>query len=77
MYPTTKKNVTWGENDEIEINVFENLKKVNTKVEDSNNILFTIEENESIDKKIKNLENEIKEINIKLDKIINLLKQDK
>jgi len=84
-----RKNVSWGENSEIENkknsedinltedNIFKKLKKVNTYP-----ILPTLEFEETIiinkkEDKIQNLENEIKSLNIKMDMIINLLKQNK
>lgn len=84
-----RKNVSWGENSEIENkknsedinltedNIFKKLKKVNTYP-----IQPTLEFEETIiinkkEDKIQNLENEIKSLNIKMDMIINLLKQNK
>jgi len=75
-----KKNVSWGDNNEIfsndedndlETNIFKKLKKVN-KPELQNNISLTIKENTNEDR-ILNVENEIKSINNKLDMVINLL----
>jgi hypothetical protein len=86
-----KKNVTWGENvmiakNEIEIiqsdseedNIFKKLKKVNTQshnVETLNNIKLTINE-PSTEDKIKDLQNEVKLLNTKLDKIMVLLNKN-
>jgi hypothetical protein len=84
-----RKNVSWGENSEIENkknsedinltedNIFKKLKKVNTYP-----IQPTLEFEETIiinkkEDKIQNLENEVKSLNIKMDMIINLLKQNK
>ena len=76
----SKKNVSWGENREIEdssfenameTNIFQKLKKVG-KGQEQNNISLTIEEN-TYNTRIYNLETEIKLLNNKLDTIINLL----
>jgi len=77
-----QKNVTWGENKEIsyhndnilmneeeEINIFNKLKKV-----DNNKISLTIQE-KSNEERLLFLENEINHINIKLNKIIDLIKE--
>jgi hypothetical protein len=83
----SKKNVSWGENEEInsfssennelETNLFQKLKKVNKNEETENNITLTIQENTSIIKtdedRILYLENELKIVNNKLDKVINIL----
>jgi hypothetical protein len=75
-----KKNVSWGDNNEIisndednelETNIFKKLKKVD-KPELQNNISLTIKENTNEDR-ILNVETEIKIINNKLDMVINLL----
>jgi hypothetical protein len=84
-----RKNVSWGENSEIENkknsedinltedNIFKKLKKVNTyPIQPSLEFEETIIINKKEDK-IQNLENEIKSLNIKMDMIINLLKQNK
>jgi hypothetical protein len=86
-----KKNVTWGENREInnkeeinndiEENIFLKLKKVEKKVDKHDNINFSIKEitnEERIinEERIVNLENEIKALNNKIDIIISLLKQN-
>jgi len=86
----SKKNVSWGDNEEInsitfqdnelETNLFQKLKKVNqleqTK-ENEDNIALTLEENISIkntnEDRITYLENELKIVNSKLDKVINIL----
>ena len=85
--PEKRKNVTWGDNSEIENikiseninltadNIFKKLKKVNTT---QPTIVF--EEpiiNDSKEDRIQNLENEVKSLNIKMDMLINLLKQNK
>jgi len=82
-----KKSVTWGENiqmdeniginfeDEMEASIFKKLKKVESK-NPSENINFTIEEKTSEDR-IYLLENEVKKLNLKIDEIINILKQNK
>jgi len=78
----SKKNVSWGENREIEessfenaldTNIFQKLKKVDKEQkQEQNNISLTIEEN-TYNNRIYQLENEIKLLNNKLDTIINLL----
>lgn len=76
----TKKNVTWGENkeinnDEMEENIFNKLKKI--KKEDiTENISIKFEESTDNDR-ITKLENEIKNVNDKIDKILNILMQNK
>ena len=81
MSPEKRKNVTWGENSEIENinltedNIFKKLKKVNP-----NQPTIVFEEpiiNDSKEDRILNLENEVKSLNIKIDMLINLLKQNK
>jgi hypothetical protein len=80
----TKKNVTWGNNtdtsdSEIEENLFKKLKKVKQpEIEFDNNISLSFEEinnNESNDDKIRELQSEVKKLNSKLDMIIELLKK--
>jgi hypothetical protein len=79
-----KKNVTWGENNEISNSendeetqsIFNKLKKINKKEESSENIQLSFNESTS-EERISNLENEIKSINNKIDIIINLLKENK
>ena len=82
-----KRTVTWGENSEIdnkknleninltEESIFKKLKKVNitqpTIVFEESNINYSKED------RIQNLENEVKTLNIKMDMLINLLKQNK
>lgn len=78
-----KKNVTWGDNNEInnnfefvdeeQQNIFSKLKKKDNK---SSNIQLTIEETTN-DDRITNLENQVKTINDKIDVLINLIKQNK
>lgn len=79
--PEKRKNVSWGENSEIENinlsedNIFKKLKKINP-----NQPTIVFEEpiiNESKEDRILNLENEVKSLNIKMDMLINLLKQNK
>ena len=57
--------------------MFQKLKKVNKEEKTENNINITIEENTSIrntnEDRILYLENEIKIVNSKLDKVINIL----
>jgi hypothetical protein len=85
--PDKRKNVTWGNNSEIENkrisddinltedNIFKKLKKVNstqpTIVFEEPIITNTKED------RIENLENEVKTLNIKMDMLINLIKQNK
>ena len=66
-----KKSVTWGENDdtEVEDNIFKKLKKVQQPL---NNISITFDES-STDDKIIMLQTEVKTLNTKLDMIIKLL----
>jgi hypothetical protein len=66
-----KKSVTWGENDdtEVEDNIFKKLKKIEQPV---NNISITFDES-STDDKITMLQTEVKTLNTKLDMIIKLL----
>lgn len=85
----SKKNVSWGENEEInsfsseenelETNLFKKLKKVTKEENPENNINLTIEENTLINNtnqdRILVLENDIKVLNTKLDMIITLLKK--
>ena len=80
----TKKNVTWGNNtdtsdSELEENLFKKLKKVKQpEIEFDNNISLSFEEinnNESNDDKIRELQSEVKKFNSKLDMIIELLKK--
>jgi hypothetical protein len=79
----TKKSVTWGNNTENDIvenyiventveeeNIFKKLKKV--KNQETNNITFNIEPIHSEDK-ISVLQTEVKNLNLKFDKIIELL----
>lgn len=66
-----KKSVTWGENDdtEVEDNIFKKLKKVQQPL---NNISITFDES-STDDKIIMLQTDVKTLNTKLDMIIKLL----
>jgi hypothetical protein len=73
---TIKKNVTWGENNEIndDDNIFKKLKKIETN---NNNInIPTNKDNSQQDTeyKITKLESDIKLMNLKIDEILNLLK---
>jgi hypothetical protein len=72
----SKKNVTWGENDIIETDILNNLKKVN-KTHEQINVNDITTSNIIINDRMNNLENEMKLLNEKMDSIINLLKQDK
>ena len=75
----TKKNVTWGDNeefDEVEENIFNKLKKVTKTEASSDNIFLSLEEKPNEDR-ITNLESQIKTINNKMDLILDLLKQNK
>jgi hypothetical protein len=80
----TKKNVTWGNNtdtsdSEIEENLFKKLKKIKQpEIEFDNNISLSFEEinnNVSNEDKIRDLQSEVKQLNSKLDMIINLLQK--
>ena len=64
----------YNDNNELETNIFHKLKKVDKKEEKTsqNNISLTIEEN-TYSTRITYVENEIKQLNNKLDTIINLL----
>jgi hypothetical protein len=81
----TKKNVTWGNNtdtsdSEIEENLFKKLKKIKQpEIEFDNNISLSFEEinnNVSNEDKIRDLQSEVKQLNSKLDMIINLLQKN-
>ena len=81
----TKKNVTWGNNtdtsdSEIEENLFKKLKRVKQpETEFDNNISLSYEEinnNASNEDKIRELQSEVKQLNSKLDVIINLLQKN-
>ena len=81
----TKKNVTWGNNtdtsdSEIEENLFKKLKRVKQpEIEFDNNISLSFEEinnNVSNEDKIRELQSEVKQLNSKLDMIINLLQKN-
>ena len=75
----TKKNVTW-ENDieksdlESEENIFNKLKKVETS---RDNVNDEIDVTNSTEYKINVLQREVKSLNVKLDTIIELIKQNK
>lgn len=79
----TKKNVTWGNNtetsdSELEENIFKKLKKVPKTEMELDNINLNFEElnnNISNEDKIKELQSEVKQLNSKLDMIINLLQK--
>jgi hypothetical protein len=80
-----KKNVTWGNNtetsdSEIEENIFKKLKKIKQpEIEFENNISLSFEEinnNDSNEDKIRELQSEVKTLNSKLDMIIELLKKN-
>lgn len=81
----TKKNVTW-ENDivgDIEENIFKKLKTIEATTDNNININFdefvnhNNNESESTEYKITVLQNEVKNLNSKLDMIIELIKQNK
>ena len=79
----TKKSVTWGNNaetsdSEIEENIFKKLKKVPKVEAEYDNISLNIEEinNTSNEDKIRQLQSEVKQLNSKLDMIINLLQKN-
>jgi hypothetical protein len=79
----TKKNVTWGNNtetsdSELEENLFKKLKKVKEPERELDNINLNFVElnnNVSNEDKIKELQSEVKQLNSKLDMIIELLKK--
>ena len=81
----TKKNVTWGNNteqsdSEIEENIFKKLKKIKQpEMEFESNISLSFEEindNASNEDKIRELQSEVKQLNSKLDMIIQMLKKN-
>ena len=88
----TKKNVSWGENneisplnlyDEIDESIFKKLKKIeqpnvnnNINNNDLNKIKISVNEY-SLEERILNIENELKTYNKKFDTIIELLKENK
>ena len=81
----TKKNVTWGNNteqsdSEIEENIFKKLKKIKQpEMEFESNISLSFEEindNVSNEDKIRELQSEVKQLNSKLDMIIQMLKKN-
>jgi hypothetical protein len=85
VQPSSKKNVTWGNNtetsdSELEENLFKKLKKVKQpEIEIDNNISLSFEEinnNVSNEDKITELQSEVKTLNSKLDMIINLLQKN-
>lgn len=84
-----QKNVTWGENkeisykndnslieEEVETNIFNKLKKFNNNdyTNINNHITHSMEGKERNEERLLLLEMEMKEINIKLNKIIDLIK---
>ena len=92
---STKKNVTWGENNEInevlysydgnentndentnDENIFRKLKKIESKNNENTNFINKEEKN-LLENKIEKLEGEIKLVNLKIDQIITLLKQNR
>jgi hypothetical protein len=90
VYSPTKKNVSWGENSEVptpnmevdklneeEISIFKKLKRVNITQEKEQaketNIKLTFSENSDA-QRISNLENEMKNLNAKMDSILDLLR---
>jgi hypothetical protein len=77
----TKKNVTWEQSDsEIEENIFKKLKKIkHPEMEFESNISLSFEEindNVSNEDKIRELQSEVKQLNSKLDMIIQMLKKN-
>jgi hypothetical protein len=77
----TKKNVTWEQSDsEIEENIFKKLKKIKQpEMEFESNISLSFEEindNVSNEDKIRELQSEVKQLNSKLDMIIQMLKKN-
>ena len=81
----TKKIVTWGNNtetsdSEIEENLFKKLKRIKQpEIEFENNISLSFEEinnNVNNDDKIRELQSEVKQLNSKLDMIIQMLKKN-
>jgi hypothetical protein len=88
----TKKNVSWGENNEIneasyenentndentnEEDIFKKLKKIES-INKENIKVINKEENNLLENKIEKLEDEIKLVNLKIDQIIILLKQNR
>jgi hypothetical protein len=81
-----KKNVTWGENDEIdedkntylEENIFKKLKRVGNGEKVKLEISESVTENSIItENRITQLENGVNNLNKKMDLIIDLLKQNK
>jgi hypothetical protein len=92
---STKKNVTWGENNEInevlysydgnentndentnDEDIFRKLKKIESKNNENTNFINKEEKN-LLENKIEKLEGEIKLVNLKIDQIITLLKQNR
>ena len=76
----TKKNVSWGENTDVPLfdneetdDIFKKLKRVNKNQEKENTIKLTFSEN-SDTQRISNLENEMKNLNNKMDSILELLR---
>ena len=76
----TKKNVSWGENTDVPSfdneetdDIFKKLKRVNKNTEKENTIKLTFSEN-SDTQRISNLENEMKNLNNKMDSILELLR---
>ena len=74
------KNVSWGENTDVPLfdneetdDIFKKLKRVNKNLEKENPIKLTFSEN-SDTQRISNLENEMKNLNNKMDSILELLR---
>ena len=74
------KNVSWGENTDVPLfdneetdDIFKKLKRVNKNTEKENTIKLTFSEN-SDTQRISNLENEMKNLNNKMDSILELLR---
>lgn len=78
--PEKRKNVSWGENSEIINNLNLDEDSIFKKLKKTNQPTITFEDtiiNDSKEDRIKNLEHEVKSLNIKIDMLINLLKQNK
>ena len=85
---TSKKNVSWDNHpeiieermdDEIEVNLFKKLKRVsNSEPEKANNITITLEETPMpADDRLTNLETQMRALNDKFDRVIQILQERK
>jgi hypothetical protein len=80
-----KKNVTWGNNkehesnleDELEMSIFSKLKKISSPAtkQSEDNITITVEEPPTLDNRLANLESQIKGLNEKFDRFLQILQQ--